>query len=376
MTLRRSLRTTKGRSSRQGASDTSNISATIETNQPETLPRNLRNDDARTLEDSDVSGPKQNNQQVTMNPRKRRRIDIRNPGTTPSKPLDMISAPYSSGDIDDATPPPEYHKAYIRHAQASTTEAPLRTSDEKLFGPSQTTTPNLLHRAKAHLIEVDPCLRHIVDKHHCHVFSEEGLGEEIDPFRSLVSGIMAQQVSGAAAKSIKAKFVALFNEDENGSHRFPFPAEVASTDIPRLRLAGLSQRKAEYVKGLAAKFASGELTTEMLGEASDEEIMAKLTAVRGLGVWSVEMFACFALKRMDILSTGDLGVQRGMAAYVRRDIAKLKAKGGGKWKYMSEKEMLEVSEKFRPYRSLLMWYMWRIEANGVDVTAMQDNTTY
>ena len=60
---------------------------------------------------------------------------------------------------------------------------------------------------------------------------------------------------------------------------------------------------------MAEKFASGELTAKMLAEASDEEILQKLTAVRGLGVWSVEMFACFALKRMDILSTGDLGVQ-------------------------------------------------------------------
>jgi hypothetical protein len=89
--------------------------------------------------------------------------------------------------------------------------------------------------------------------------------------------------------------------------------------------------------------------------------MKKLVAVRGLGAWSVEMFMCFALKRMDVFSTGDLGVQRGMAAYVGKDVKKLKAKGGGKWKYMSEKDMLETAEKFRPYRSLFMWYMWRIE---------------
>ena len=87
--------------------------------------------------------------------------------------------------------------------------------------------------------------------------------------------------------------------------------------------------------------------------------MAKLVAVRGLGVWSVEMFMCFGLKRMDVFSTGDLGVQRGMAAYMGRDVAKLKNKGGGnKWKYMKEAEMLEIAERFRPYRSLFMWYMW------------------
>lgn len=146
---------------------------------------------------------------------------------------------------------------------------------------------------------------------------------------------------------------------------------VADTSIEKLRTAGLSQRKAEYVKGLAEKFASGELTTEMLLNASDEELLEKLIAVRGLGQWSVEMFACFGLKRMDILSTGDLGVQRGMAAFFGRDVAKLKAKGGGKWKYMSEKDMLEKSEPFRPYRSLFMWYMWRIEDVDVSVMAGQ-----
>lgn len=149
---------------------------------------------------------------------------------------------------------------------------------------------------------------------------------------------------------------------------WPTPAVVAETSIEKLRTAGLSQRKAEYVQGLAEKFASGELTTEMLLNASDEELLEKLIAVRGLGRWSVEMFACFGLKRMDILSTGDLGVQRGMAAFFGKDVAKLKAKGGGKWKYMSEKDMVEKSEPFRPYRSLFMWYMWRIE--DVDVSVM------
>jgi DNA-3-methyladenine glycosylase II len=95
-----------------------------------------------------------------------------------------------------------------------------------------------------------------------------------------------------------------------GSHsKFPTPQEVAKCDLPTLRTAGLSQRKAEYIQGLAEKFANGELSAQMLARASDEELVEKLTAVRGLGRWSVEMFACFALKRIDVFSTGDLGVQ-------------------------------------------------------------------
>lgn len=151
------------------------------------------------------------------------------------------------------------------------------------------------------------------------MFTPEGLAEEIDPFRSLVSSIIGQQVSGAAAKSIKDKFVALFNtntnnnKDEDGgtirTSFFPTPEDIIKKDITTLRTAGLSQRKAEYIHGLSEKFANGELSARMLLNASDEELVEKLTAVRGLGKWSVEMFACFALKRIDVFSTGDLGVQ-------------------------------------------------------------------
>jgi DNA-3-methyladenine glycosylase II len=124
---------------------------------------------------------------------------------------------------------------------------------------------------------------------------------------------------------------------------------VATANLEFLRTAGLSQRKAEYIQGLAEKFSSGELSARMLIEASDEELLEKLIAVRGLGRWSVEMFATFALKRMDIFSTGDLGVQRGVAVYAGKDVNKLKGKGG-KWKYMAEQDMLDIANRFVPYR--------------------------
>jgi DNA-3-methyladenine glycosylase II len=116
----------------------------------------------------------------------------------------------------------------------------------------------------------------------------------------------SEQVSGQAAASIRKKFTSLF-QDTHPS--FPSPSQVLTKDLPTLRTAGLSQRKAEYISGLAEKFASGEFTAEGLVSASDEELIEKLVAVRGLGRWSVEMFACFGLKRMDVFSTGDLGVQ-------------------------------------------------------------------
>ena len=178
-----------------------------------------------------------------------------------------------------------------------------------------TDTRHVLDEACAHLVKMDPKMKALIDTHHCAVFAPEGLAEVCDPFQHLCSGIMAQQVSGAAASSIKKKFISLFSSKSTGTGEelddphFPLPEQVAACSVPFLRTAGLSERKAEYIQGLAQKFVSGELSTEMLIKASDEEVLEKLIAVRGLGRWSVEMFACFGLKRLDILSTGDLGVQ-------------------------------------------------------------------
>ena len=234
------------------------------------------------------------------------------------------------------SPKDEAHLFMDRPAEPHRTNAPLITprgsglvtySNETVnTSPSKTriprpttTTSHILDEACAHLIKMEPLLQPLIEKHYCHVFCPEGLAEQCDPFKSLCSSIMAQQVSGAAASSIKKKFIGLFDEprDENnaeGDRAFPTPAQVSACEVTFLRQAGLSERKAEYIRGLAQKFMSGELSAAMLIKASDEEVLEKLTAVRGLGKWSVEMFACFGLKRMDILSTGDLGVQYVLSA--------------------------------------------------------------
>jgi DNA-3-methyladenine glycosylase II len=237
--------------------------------------------------------------------------------------------------------------------------------------PSSSSSPDtLLDTACAHLISVDPNLAPLIAAHKCTIFSAAELHRPIDPFRSLASGIISQQISGKAAASIQARFIALFppsaltvpptsSSDEDPSFSsFPTPAAVAAMPLATLRTAGLSQRKAEYLAGLAQQFADGDLSASMLLSSPDEAVVEKLVAVRGLGKWSVEMFLCFALKRMDVFSLGDLGVQRGVAAYVGRDVKRLRNRGGegaggkgkGKWKYISEEEMREVGERFRPYR--------------------------
>jgi DNA-3-methyladenine glycosylase II len=317
------------------------------------------------------------------------------PTLTPTPSLaTILRDPSSTNDINDATSPPLDRpvEPHISNAILTTphgtqvTAYPFDNTDpDSDLSPSKTplptptaTTGTLLTTAITHLTTLEPRLHSLTAAHPCNVFSPTGLAERIDPFQSLVSSIISQQVSTAAASSIKRKFIALFNTDTTDPHVWPAPEVVSKVEIEHLRTAGLSQRKAEYISGLASKFATGELSARQLLRASDEEVMSSLIAVRGLGKWSVEMFSCFGLKRMDVFSTGDLGVQRGMARFYGYDTQKLnkakraegRPKGSGKWKYMSEEEMLERSEVFRPYRSLFMWYMWKV--GDVDVGSVLD----
>lgn len=196
------------------------------------------------------------------------------------------------------------------HSKETVGFSPPRT--EKI--ESMTATKSSLDQAYDHIISIDSRFKTLIQKFPCSIFSAEGLAEEMEPFQSLCRGIISQQVSTAAANSIKNKFVELFHlhrmeESSQADNKFPEPAEVIACDVSFLRQAGLSKRKAEYIRGLAKKFVNGELSAAMLTKASDEEVMEMLTAVRGLGKWSVEMFSCFTLKRMDVISTGDLGLQ-------------------------------------------------------------------
>lgn len=297
-----------------------------------------------------------------------------------------VDTPVASRTPSSTTTPKPKSRAVTRLADPNATNTTLLSpessrviakkpalSDTTPSRPQAVTTDNILRAACAHLTSTEPRLAPLVAAHHCRIFAPEGLAEKIDPFESLVSGILSQQVSGAAAKAIKARFIALFDPAVSAdatttteTKKFPKPSQIVPVSLEKLRTAGLSQRKAEYIHGLAEKFNSGELTASWLAEAPYEQVLKKLIAVRGLGRWSVEMFACFGLKRMDVFSTGDLGVQRGMAAFAGRDVSKLKSKGGGnKWKYMSEQDMLDMAAPFSPYRSVFMWYMWRVEETDV-----------
>ncbi|KAK0461119.1 DNA glycosylase [Desarmillaria tabescens] len=173
--------------------------------------------------------------------------------------------------------------------------------------------------AKQHLISADPRFEDIFGKLKCTPFE---VLEQVHPFRSLATSIIAQQISWKAARSINHKFKRIYDSslpenvadytDNSATSFFPSPEQVAATDPSLLRSAGLSGRKGEYVQDLASRFADGRLSTEKLIKATDEELLELLIAVKGVGKWTVDMFAIFSLRRPNILPVGDLGVQRGV----------------------------------------------------------------
>lgn len=171
--------------------------------------------------------------------------------------------------------------------------------------------------AKQHLITIDRRFEEMFYRLKCKPFEHL---ERLDPFRTLANSIIGQQISWKAARAIYHRFIRLFDPSlpekpqdyTQPSEFFPTARQVVSTDLAILKSAGLSGRKAEYVYDLASRFADGRLSTEKLLQADDEELYSMLIEVKGIGRWTVDMFALFSLRRPDILPVGDLGVQRGV----------------------------------------------------------------
>lgn len=192
--------------------------------------------------------------------------------------------------------------------------------------------------AAAHLTSIEPRFAPLVDKH-----GTMPLEPTQDPFASLGGTIIYQQLAGAAAKTIHGRFCALYPRK-----KFPKPADVAATSMERLRSAGLSRGKALSLLDLAAHFADGRVKTTALLAAEGDEVARLLLPIRGIGPWSVDMFQMFALCRPDVWPTGDLGVRMGLQHFL-----KLRA-------LPDPARMEKAAAKWRPYRSLAAWYMWRV----------------
>ena len=163
------------------------------------------------------------------------------------------------------------------------------------------------------------------------------------PFEALVHAVTHQQLNGTAAATILKRLISIY-----AGKRFPSPEDVLATPDERLRAAGLSRAKAAAIKDIAAKTVAGVVpTSRTIAAMSNEEILERLTSVRGVGPWTVEMLLIFTLGRTDILPSTDYGVRKGFAMVYG-------------WKELpTPKELLAHGERWRPHRSTAAWYLWR-----------------
>jgi DNA-3-methyladenine glycosylase II len=160
-------------------------------------------------------------------------------------------------------------------------------------------------------------------------------------FAALVTSITYQQLAGAAARAIHGRLVALLDDEVT-------PERILAATTEQLRAAGLSGNKTLSLQDLSAKVLDGTVVLEprRLARLGDEEIVARLSTVRGIGKWSAEIFLMFQLRRLDVWPTGDLGVRRGFAAA---------------WQIPepTPKALDALGEPYHPYRTIVAWYCWR-----------------
>ncbi len=193
-------------------------------------------------------------------------------------------------------------------------------------------------RARRHLLSTDPAMAALIHRVGPCRFQAR---VHADPFTTLLRAIVAQQVSAAAARTIFARLCALFPNDS------PLPARLLRLDDDTLRGAGLSRAKVIYVRDLAARVDDGRLDLAALPAQSDEGATAALTAVKGIGTWTAEVFLMFHLQRPDVFPAGDLAlmvaIQRAYRLRARPTPARARA----------------LAEAWRPHRSVASWYLWQ-----------------
>ena len=197
-----------------------------------------------------------------------------------------------------------------------------------------------MHPADEHLSKSDPRMAALIARSRRY---EPRTAVLARPFDALAESIAYQQLSGKAAATIWGRVRALYPR-----RKWLDPKAVLATPDEKLRSAGLSGSKTAALKDLAAKAIDGTIPSgAALAKMSDEEIVARLTSVRGIGRWTVEMLLLFDLGRPDVWPVTDYGVQKGYA------------KTFGKRKLPTPKQLHRAGEKWRPYRSAAAWYFWR-----------------
>ena len=209
--------------------------------------------------------------------------------------------------------------------------------------------------ALKHLKKIDPVLRQLIKRVGPCLLEPQ---RQRTPFESLVRAIAHQQLHGTAAERILGRFIGLFampvtaakitRRTKKAAPKFPLPEQVLAQTLPNLRSVGFSGAKAIAIRDLAEKTLAGTVpTSRQITRLEDEAIIDRITQVRGIGRWTVEMLLIFRLGRLDVLPADDFGVKNGyQIAYELPEMP-------------SKKELLAAGEIWRPYRSIAAWYLWR-----------------
>jgi DNA-3-methyladenine glycosylase II len=194
-----------------------------------------------------------------------------------------------------------------------------------------------LQRAIRTLARRDPVLRSLIKE-----FPPPTFRPHTDYFKTLVESIVSQQISGLAAKSIMRKVREAVGETLE-------PKSIDATPDELLRSAGLSPQKLAYLRSLTEHVLDRQLDLATIAAQSDEEVIGELIAIKGIGIWTAQMFLIFSLGRLDVFPTGDLGVRNGMqVAYELPEPPRPK-----------QMEAIALENRWSPYRSVASWYMWR-----------------
>lgn len=162
-------------------------------------------------------------------------------------------------------------------------------------------------------------------------------------YQELVESIISQQLSVKAAATIQKRFLDLFKGDD-----FPTPAEILKKDIEELRAVGLSRQKASYIQDLALKVIEETVRFNHLDALTNDEVIAELTQIKGVGVWTVHMFLMFCMGRLDVLPVGDLGIKNGIQKLYDLDTSPTP----------EVIQNIATANNWHPYESIASWYVW------------------
>ncbi len=205
--------------------------------------------------------------------------------------------------------------------------------------PSPLATRENLEQAMHHLQKNDPLLSPIINHH-----GIPTIVPHTAYYQSLVESIISQQLSVKAAATILKRFVALFPDTS-----FPSPSDILRKDSEAYRAVGLSRQKASYIQDLALKVIEGEIDFLTLNSLSNEEIITKLTKVKGVGVWTVHMFLMFCMGRLDVLPVGDLGIRNGIQKIYNYTTPPTP----------EEIRAVAMKNQWHPYETVASWFIWR-----------------